>query len=194
MQIDIIKRGRYFFQGDICLVEADGVRSVWKDYRKFRGSLMAPIGVYLVARERAILNRLSGRFAPMYTHYPDALILSMTYIDGRAPTNGDAIPPGQMDALLDYLRESGICHNDLHRSNVVWDGQRISLIDFTSAVYFPKWMRWAGFSWLHERDRLHAYKVLRLSGASAPYAENPRWIRYLQRVWKAVYKRAPVEL
>lgn len=194
MRIEIIKQGRYFFQGDICFVEEAGCRLVWKDYRKFRGSLMAPVGLYLVARERSILRRLSGRFSPVFMPHPDPLILSMTYIEGRAPTTGDMVPRELIDALLDHLWVSGICHNDLHRSNVVWDGQQVFLVDFTSAIYFPKSMRWAGFSWLHKRDRLHAYKVLRMSGAIAPYAENPRWIRYLQRGWKAIYKKTPAEL
>jgi hypothetical protein len=189
MQIRIIKQGRQFFQGDVIAVEEAGTSAIWKDYRKFRGSPLLLLGLWLVRRERKFLNLMPRGTAPLPLAHPDPLVLAMEKIEGRIPQEGDKDVLPQMEALLSHLYRLGIAHNDLHRSNVLVQDGRFFLIDFAGALAFPSYLRWLGFAWLHQRDRHHAHKLAARCGASIQAAQNPAWLRSLQRMWRLIYKR-----
>lgn len=192
MQITTLKQGRQFFQADVLLVETESGRAVWKDYRKFGGTPLAPLGRWLVQREAGIVGRLPRGCAPQVMIHPDPLVLSMEYIDGRTPLPGDIGIWASLEEMLLILEQTGIVHNDLHRSNVMILNNRLILIDFTGAILFPRYLRWAGFRWLHQRDTVHAKKIAKRCGCSVEVAPNPAWLRAMQGAWRFVYRRREV--
>ena len=189
MNTHFIKQGRQFFQGDVLAVEEGGMPMIWKDYRKFRGTPLVLLGLWLVRRERQFLNRMPEGTVPVPLTHSDPLVLAMEKIEGRLLKEGDTEVVAHLDTLLAHLWRLGIAHNDLHRSNVLVRDGKIILIDFAGALFFPRHLRWLGLSWLHQRDKTHAYKLAARCGANIQAPRNPTWIRALQRTWRWIYKR-----
>ena len=121
-------------------VEARGGRAVVvKDFSGRSLPVRLLVGRPALAREERVYRRLAGLAgipACLGREGPDRLVLELapgTPLDRLRPGE---VPPAvfdDLDRLLGEIHERGVAVADLHRSNVLVDGERVHVIDFAIA-------------------------------------------------------------
>jgi serine/threonine protein kinase len=102
----------------------------------------------------------------------------------------------QLRGAVAALHAAGITHNDLHPANVLVCGTTPVLIDFTSAMRTPRWLRWLPLvRELRRSDLANVVKMRqRVTGeppdaCEAEMLAPPRWVDAIRLGWKRVYRR-----
>jgi serine/threonine protein kinase len=196
----VLKRGERLLEPDVYLTRMDGQPTVVKDYRRYRRTPLAPLARLLVRREARTLRRLRHwAHAPALTGVVDRMALAMEYVPGQplgsqGPVDGDTFR--RLRGVVAQLHANGYTHNDLHPANVMVDGDRVVLLDFTSALRVPRWL--ANLPVLRELrrgDLANAFKIeQRLTGRKpgqfvSSILADPRWVTTLRDGWKRAYSR-----
>ena len=161
-------------------------------------SLLARV---LVRREARVLRHLRGwRHAPALLGTLGGLALGIEFVPGVAlgevaTQTGDAVFQ-QLRGAVASLHAAGITHNDLHPANVLVAGTTPVLIDFTSALRTPRWLR--RIPLVRELRRSDLANVLKmqqritgqpLSDKEAQLLRPPGWVDAIRTGWKRVYRR-----
>jgi predicted Ser/Thr protein kinase len=84
-----------------------------------------------------LLQKYDTHFPKLITHSTDYIVLRFIRGDYITKTN---VPPDfgkQIDDIINILNMERICHNDLHRKQVLVENGILYLIDFANARFFP---------------------------------------------------------
>ena len=197
----LLKRGERLLEPDVYRTELDGRPAVVKDYRRYRGTPLSPVARLLVRREARVLRRLQGwKHAPALLGSLGGLALGMEYIPGDTLSAGvQGVSQEVFDQLqtaLTRLHAAGITHNDLHGTNVVVSAGVPVLLDFTSALRSPRWLRnWPISRQLRRSDMKNLVKMRQRLTGQKPSAEQaaalaePGWVQAVRNAWKRLYRR-----
>ena len=196
----LLKRGERLLEPVVYRTRVDGRQAVIKDYRRYRGTPLAPLARLLVRREARVLRQLAGwQHAPALLGVVGGLALCMEYVQGQTLSSlpvADGRLFDQLHQALERLHASGITHNDLHGTNVMVAAGVPVLIDFTSAWRTPRWRRNNPLArQLRRSDRKNLLKMRqRLTGEPIPpelaaRVAEPGWVRTLRSAWKRTYRR-----
>ena len=197
----LLKRGERLLEPDVYRTELDGRPAVVKDYRRYRGTPLAPVARLLVRREARVLERLKGwKHAPALLGTLGGLALGMEFIPGDTLSAGvQGVTQEVFDQLqnaLGRLHAAGITHNDLHGTNVVVSAGVPVLLDFTSAWRSPRWLRNGPISrQLRRSDMKNLVKMRQRLTGQRPSAEQvallaePGWVQAIRGTWKRLYRR-----
>lgn len=198
---NLLKRGERLLEPDVYRTELDGRPAVVKDYRRYRGTPLAPVARLLVRREARVLERLKGwKHAPALLGTLGGLALGMEFIPGDTLSAGvQGVTQEVFDQLqnaLGRLHAAGITHNDLHGTNVVVSAGVPVLLDFTSAWRSPRWLRNGPISrQLRRSDMKNLVKMRQRLTGQRPSAEQvallaePGWVQAIRSTWKRLYRR-----
>ncbi|MBD9537390.1 kinase [Stenotrophomonas sp. ATCM1_4] len=198
---NLLKRGERLLEPDVYRTELDGRPAVVKDYRRYRGTPLAPVARLLVRREARVLERLKGwKHAPALLGTLGGLALGMEFIPGDTLSAGvQGVTQEVFDQLqnaLGRLHAAGITHNDLHGTNVVVSAGVPVLLDFTSAWRSPRWLRNGPISrQLRRSDMKNLVKMRQRLTGQRPSAEQvallaePGWVQAIRGTWKRLYRR-----
>ncbi|MFT4248133.1 MAG: RIO1 family regulatory kinase/ATPase [Pseudomonas sp.] len=151
------------------------------------------------AHEHHCLRRLAGwGHAPTLFGTLGGLALGMEFIPGDTLSASEMVGQEvfqQLQAALRKLHSAGITHNDLHGTNVVVSAGVPVLIDFTSAMRVPRWLRRNPITrQLRRSDVANFQKMrLRLAGVmptteEAALSAEPAWVGRIRTGWKRVYR------
>ncbi len=196
----VLKHGTRFLEPDVYVARLGARQAVFKDYRRYRRTPLAPLARLLVRREARILDRLSGwGYAPALLGTIGGLVLGMEFIDGHALGRDVAMASDEvfrrLKAAVAALHAAGIAHNDLHGSNILVAGGVPMVVDFASALRMPGWLaRSALGRQLRRSDLANVVKMQsRLTGtppspAEAAVLAEPRWVRAIRSAWKRFYR------
>ncbi|MGB3392880.1 MAG: RIO1 family regulatory kinase/ATPase [Stenotrophomonas sp.] len=198
--VQLLKRGERLLEPDVYCTEFNGQPAVFKDYRRYRGTLLAPVAHLLVRREAGVLRRLRGwKHAPALLGTIGGLVLGMEFIPGDTLSSVQHASQEVFDQLqhaLARLHAAGITHNDLHGTNIVVSAGVPVLLDFTSAWRTPRWLRNGPISrQLRRSDMKNLVKMRQRLTGLAPTPEQaallaePGWVRTLRNAWKRLYRR-----
>jgi predicted Ser/Thr protein kinase len=196
----LLKRGERLLEPDVYRARINGRATVVKDYRRYRGTVLAPLARLLVLREARVLRQLSGwKHAPALVGVIGGLALGMEYVNGQTLSSlqaADAQIFDQLQGALDRLHASGITHNDLHGTNVMVAAGVPVLIDFTSAWRIPRWRRNNPIArQLRRSDYKNLLKMrARATGQKTPpelaaRVAEPHWVQLIRGGWKRAYSR-----
>ena len=196
----LLKRGERLLEPDVYRADIHGRIAVIKDYRRYRGTALAPFARLLVRREARMLRQLTGwKHAPALVGVIGGLALGMEYINGQTLSSlqiADAQVFDQLQKALDRLHEQGITHNDLHGTNVMVAAGVPVLIDFTSAWRTPRWRRNNLIArQLRRSDRKNLLKMrrrvtgLEVAPELAAQVAEPHWVSVIRTGWKRAYRR-----
>ena len=197
----LLKRGERLLEPDVYRTELDGRPAVVKDYRRYRGTPLSPVARLLVRREARVLKRLHGwKHAPALLGTLGGLALGMEFIPGDTLSAGvQGVSQevfDQLQSALARLHAAGITHNDLHGTNVVVSAGVPVLLDFTSALRAPRWLRnWPIFRQLRRSDMKNLVKMRQRLTGMKPSAEQaaalaePGWVQAVRNTWKRLYRR-----
>ena len=197
----LLKRGERLLEPDVYRARINGRLAVIKDYRRYRGTVLAPFARLLVRREARVLRQLAGwKHAPALLGVIGGLALGMEYVNGQTLSDIQAVGSDVFDQLqkaLDRLHADGITHNDLHGTNVmVAAGGVPVLIDFTSAWRTPRWRRNNPIArQLRRSDMKNLLKMRRrITGQAIPEelaakVAEPKWVQVIRNGWKNAYAR-----
>ena len=196
----LLKRGERLLEPDVYRTELNGRPAVVKDYRRYRGTPLSPVARLLVRREARVLRRLQGwKHAPALLGSLGGLALGMEYIPGDTLSAGvQGVSQEVFDQLqtaLTRLHAAGITHNDLHGTNVVVSAGVPVLLDFTSALRSPRWLRnWPISRQLRRSDMKNLVKMRQRLTGQKPSAEQaaalaePGWVQAVRNAWKRLYR------
>jgi len=198
--VQLLKRGERLLEPDVYCTEFNGQPAVFKDYRRYRGTLLAPVAHLLVRREAGVLRRLQGwKHAPALLGTIGGLALGMEFVPGDTLSSVQHAGQEVFDQLqqaLSRLHAAGITHNDLHGTNIVVSAGVPVLLDFTSALRTPRWLRNGPISrQLRRSDMKNLVKMRQRLTGLAPTPEQaallaePGWVRTLRNAWKRLYRR-----
>jgi len=196
----LLKRGERLLEPDVYRARINGRLAVIKDYRRYRGTALAPFARLLVRREARVLRQLAGwKHAPGLLGVIGGLALGMEYVNGQTLSSLQAADVQVFDQLhtaLQRLHEQGITHNDLHGTNVMVAAGVPVLIDFTSAWRTPRWRRNNPLARQLRRSDLKNLLKLRkratgveISSEQAAEVAEPRWVSTIRTGWKQTYQR-----
>jgi len=197
----LLKRGERLLEPDVYRTELDGRPAVVKDYRRYQGTPLSPVARLLVRREAKVLKRLQGwKHAPALLGTLGGLALGMEFIPGDTLSAGvQGVSQevfDQLQSALARLHAAGITHNDLHGTNVVVSAGVPVLLDFTSALRAPRWLRnWPIFRQLRRSDMKNLVKMRQRLTGMKPSAEQaaalaePGWVQAVRNTWKRLYRR-----
>lgn len=196
----LLKRGERLLEPDVYRAAIDGRIAVIKDYRRYRGTFLAPVARLLVRREARMLRQLAGwKHAPALVGVIGGLALGMEYINGQTLSSlqvADGRIFDQLHKALERLHEQGITHNDLHGTNVMVAAGVPVLIDFTSAWRTPRWRRNNPIArQLRRSDLKNLLKMRkRVTGVEVPpelaaKVAEPQWVSVIRSGWKRNYQR-----
>lgn len=198
---ELLKRGERLLEPDVYRARINGRLAVIKDYRRYRGTVLAPLARLLVRHEAQVLRQLAGwKHAPALLGVIGGFALGMEYVDGQTLSNLQAVSGEVFDQLqkaLERLHANGITHNDLHGTNVmVAAGGVPVLIDFTSAWRTPRWRRNNPIArQLRRSDLKNLLKMRRrVTGEPIPAelavkVAEPKWVQVIRNGWKQAYRR-----
>lgn len=200
----MLKHGTRLLEPDVYRTRLGGQATVVKDYGRYKSTLLAPIAQLMVRHEARILRQLAGwRHAPTLLGTLGSLALGMEFIPGDTLSASTVVGQEvfqQLQAALRRLHSSGITHNDLHGANVVISGGVPVLIDFTSALKVPRWLRRNPISHqLCRRDVANFHKLRQRIAGIAPSADEvaqdtePAWVSRIRRGYKHLYRRVKGE-
>lgn len=196
----LLKRGERLLEPDVYLTRVDDAPAVVKDYGRYRRTPLAPLARVLVRREARHLRRLRGwAHAPMLVGVVGGLALAMEFVPG-GPLGGEAAANDEtfrrLRGAVAQLHASGYTHNDLHPANVMVDGDRVVLLDFTAALRVPRWLSNVPLlRELRRGDLANAFKIeQRLTGRQpgqfvSSVLADPRWVTAVRDGWKRAYRR-----
>lgn len=196
----MLKRGTRLLEPDVYVAWAGSRRAVFKDYRRYRRTPLAPLARLLVRREARILDRLHGwGYAPALLGTIGGLVLGMEFIDGQVLGHDMAMASDEifrrLKSAVATLHAAGIAHNDLHRSNILVSGGVPRVVDFASALLMPAWLAHSPLGrQLRRSDLANVVKLqARLTGtlpspAEAAALAEPRWVRAIRNAWKRLYR------
>lgn len=196
----LLKRGERLLEPDVYRARINGRLAVIKDYRRYRGTVLAPFARLLVRREARVLRQLAGwKHAPALLGVIGGLALGMEYVNGQTLSSlqaADAQVFDQLHKALERLHQQGITHNDLHGTNVMVAAGVPVLIDFTSAWRTPRWRHNNPLARQLRRSDLKNLLKLRkrATGAEVPSElaaslAEPGWVRVIRQGWKQAYRR-----
>ena len=197
----LLKRGERLLEPDVYRARINGRLAVIKDYRRYRGTALAPFARLLVRREARVLRQLAGwKHAPALLGVIGGLALGMEYVNGQTLSDIQAVGSDVFDQLqkaLDRLHADGITHNDLHGTNVMVAASGVPvLIDFTSAWRTPRWRRNNPIArQLRRSDMKNLLKMRRrITGQAIPEelaakVAEPKWVQVIRNGWKNAYAR-----
>jgi predicted Ser/Thr protein kinase len=134
-------------KADVCLLECEGHKAVFKDYRR-KSWPVRWLGAWQLAREERAYSKLAGLPGiPRSYGQPDRWSILLEYIEGDRLSALRTNEQYDMGALLTELQQvietmqaAGLTHNDLRcRENILVRERdhRIFLIDFSGALNFP---------------------------------------------------------
>lgn len=196
----LLKRGERLLEPDVYRTELNGRPAVVKDYRRYQGTPLSPLARLLVRREAKVLKRLQGwKHAPALLGTLGGLALGMEFIPGDTLSAGvQGVTQEVFDQLqnaLARLHAAGITHNDLHGTNVVVSAGVPVLLDFTSALRSPRWLRnWPISRQLRRSDMKNLVKMRQRLTGQQPSAEQaaalaePGWVQAVRNAWKRLYR------
>lgn len=196
----LLKQGTRLLEPDVYRTHLNGQLAVVKDYSRYKWTPLAPIARLMVRHEAKMLRRLSGwKHAPALLGTLGGLALGMEFIPGDTLSASAAVEQDvfqQLQVALRKLHSAGITHNDLHGTNVVVSAGVPVLIDFTSAMRVPRWLRRNPISRQLLRGDVANFQKMRqrLAGVAptpeeAAMAAEPRWVRGIRDGWKRFYQR-----
>lgn len=197
----MLKRGERLLEPDVYRIELGGRAAVVKDYRRYQGTPLSLVARLLVRREARLLRRLHGwKHAPALLGTLGGLALGMEFIPGdtlSASVQGVTHEVfDQLHAALARLHDAGITHNDLHGTNVMVSAGVPVLLDFTSAMRSPRWLRNGVIArQLRRSDMKNLVKMRQRLTGRRPSAEQaallaePAWVQALRGAWKRLYRR-----
>ena len=115
-------------------------------------------------------------------------------LGGEAAANDETFR--RLRGAVAQLHASGITHNDLHGTNVVVSAGVPVLLDFTSALRSPRWLRnWPISRQLRRSDMKNLVKMRQRLTGQKPSAEQaaalaePGWVQAVRNAWKRLYRR-----
>ena len=195
----LLKRGERLLEPDVYLTCLDNVPTVMKDYSRYRRTPLAPLARLLVRREARTLRRLRGwAHAPMLLGIVGGLALAMEFVPGEplgSQARVDEDTFRRLRGAVVHLHANGITHNDLHPANIMVDGERVVLLDFTASLRLPRWMRNAPLlRELRRGDLANALKIEQRLPGRAPggytssVLADPRWVTAVRGGWKRLYR------
>jgi len=196
----VLKRGTRFLEPDVYVARLGARQAVFKDYRRYRWTPLAPLARLLVRREARILGRLRGwGYAPALLGTIGGLVLGMEFIDGQVLGRDVAMVSDEvfrrLKSAVATLHAAGIAHNDLHSSNILVSGGMPKVVDFASALSMPAWLaRSALGRQVRRSDLANVVKMQsRLTGAAPSRTEaavlaEPHWVRAIRSAWKRLYR------
>jgi RIO-like serine/threonine protein kinase len=196
----LLKEGTRLLEPNVYRTHLNGQIAVVKDYSRYKWTPLAPIARLMVRHEARMLRRLAGwKHAPALLGTLGGLAVGMEFIPGDTLSASAAVGQDvfqQLQSALSKLHSAGITHNDLHGTNVVVSAGVPVLIDFTSAMRFPRWLRRNPISHQLRRSDVANFQKMRLRLAGvAPSAEEaaqtrePRWVSGIRNGWKRFYQR-----
>ncbi|MGX9718676.1 kinase [Stenotrophomonas acidaminiphila] len=198
---NLLKRGERLLEPDVYRTELEGRPAVVKDYRRYRGTPLAPVARLLVRHEARVLKHLEGwKHAPALLGTLGGLALGMEFIPGDTLSAGvQGVTQEVFDQLqgaLNRLHAAGITHNDLHGTNVVVSAGVPVLLDFTSAWRSPRWLRNGPINrQLRRSDMKNLVKMRQRLTGQRPSVEQaallaePGWVQAIRGAWKRLYRR-----
>jgi predicted Ser/Thr protein kinase len=157
-------------------------------------------------REEKALRALEGiDGVPLFVARPDADALVMTQVPGTSAFDLGEVPLSEatvrrLESLVIELHRRGVTHGDLHRDNILVDGERVYLVDWaTSCAWgtaprnFKAWMR-------GECERLDSRAVAKFKLRHAPHLLSEgerrllceggtrlyRFVKGFRRAWQRV--------
>jgi len=196
----LLKRGERLLEPDVYLTRLHGQPTVVKDYSRYRRTPLAPVARMLVRREARTLRRLRDwAHAPMLTGIVGGLALAMEFVPGQ-PLGSQAKVDDEvfrrLRGVVAQLHANGYTHNDLHPANVMVDGDRVVLLDFTAALRVPRWLsNMPVMRELRRGDLANALKIeQRMTGRKpgqfvSSVLADPRWVTAVRDAWKSFYRR-----
>lgn len=195
----VLKRGERLLEPDVYLACVDNQPTVIKDYGRYRHTWLAPFARLLVRREARALRRLRDwAHAPVLLGIAGGLALMMEFVPGQplgSQSQVDDETFRRLRGAIAGLHAAGFTHNDLHPANVMVDGQRLVLLDFTSALHLPRWLRNAPvLRELRRSDLANTLKIeQRLTGRApsqlrAAAVADPDWVTAIRVGWKRFYR------
>src|SRR3546814_9836439 len=115
----MLKHGTRLLEPDVYVARVGPRRAVFKDYRRYRRTPLAPLARLLVRHESRVLERLSGwGYAPALLGTIGGLVLGMEFIDGRVLGRDVGMVSDEvfrrLRSAITTLHAAGIAHNDLH--------------------------------------------------------------------------------
>jgi serine/threonine protein kinase len=195
----LLKEGTRLLEPDVYRTHLHGRPAVIKDYGRYRRTPLAPLARMLARREARTLRRLRGwAHAPVSLGMVGSLALAMEFVPGT--TLGAQAAPDEdtfrrLRGVVAQLHANGITHNDLHPANIMVDGERVVLLDFTAALRTPRWLRNVPLlRELRRSDLANAFRIeQRLTGRKpggyvASVLANPRWVGLVRDAWKRFYR------
>ncbi len=196
----MLKHGTRLLEPDVYVARVGTRQAVFKDYRRYRWTPLAPLARVLVRREARILERLRGwGYAPALLGTIGGLVLGMEFIDGQVLGRDVAMVSDEvfrrLKSAVATLHAAGIAHNDLHGSNILVSGGMPHVVDFASALLMPAWLARSPLGrQLRRSDLANVVKLqARLTGtlpspAEAAVLAEPRWVRTIRNAWKRMYR------
>ena len=200
VDLRILKHGTRLLEPDVYVARVGARQAVFKDYRRYKWTPLAPLARLLVRHEARVLERLSGwGYAPALLGTIGGLVLGMEFIDGRVLGRDVAMVSDEvfrhLKSAVATLHAAGIAHNDLHNSNILVSGGVPKVIDFASALLMPAWLARSPLGrQLRRSDLANVVKMQsRLTGTAPSRAEaavlaEPRWVRTIRGAWKRMYR------
>lgn len=196
----LLKQGTRLLEPNVYRTHLNGQVAVVKDYSRYRWTLLAPVARLMVRHEAKMLRRLSGwKHAPALLGTLGGLALGMEFIPGDTLSASEMVGQEvfqQLQTALRKLHSAGITHNDLHGTNVVVSAGVPVLIDFTSAMRFPRWLRRNPvLRQLRRSDEANFQKMRQCLAGVAPTPEEaamtaePAWVSRIRRGYKRFYNR-----
>ena len=196
----MLKHGTRLLEPDVYRTHLDGQTAVVKDYSRYKWTPLAPIARLMVRHEARMLRRLTGwEHAPALIGTLGGLALGMEFIPGDTLSVSAAVGQDvfqQLQTALRRLHSAGITHNDLHGTNVVVSAGVPVLIDFTSAMRVPRWLRRNPISRQLRRSDVANFQKMRhrLAGVAptaeeAALAAEPVWVSHVRTGYRRMYRR-----
>ncbi|KRG71919.1 kinase [Pseudoxanthomonas dokdonensis] len=200
-RVQLLKRGERLLEPDVYVTCLDDQPAVVKDYSRYRWTPLSLVARWLVRREASVLRRLAGwRHAPALLGTLGGLVLGIELVPGQ-PLGSAGMEVGeeifrQLRAAVAHLHAVGILHNDLHGANVMVGAGSLVLIDYTSAIRVPRWMRRLPIvRQLRRSDLANTLKMQsRAAGQAMPMRwhatlSEPAWVSGARAGWKRFYRR-----
>src|SRR5690606_33028926 len=196
----MLKHGTRLLEPDVYVARVGTRQAVFKDYRRYRWTPLAPLARLLVRHEARVLDRLSRwGYAPALLGTIGGLVLGMEFIDGKVLGREVRRVSGEVFRRLRHavatLHAAGVAHNDLHGANILVSGGVPRVVDFASALLMPAWLARSPLGrQLVRSDLANVAKLqMRLTGTAPSPREaaalaEPRWVRTIRNAWKRLYR------
>src|SRR3546814_19910934 len=115
----MLKHGTRLLEPDVYVARVGARQAVFKDYRRYKWTPLAPLARLLVRHEARVLDRLSGwGYAPALLGPVGGLLLGMEFINGRVLGHDVAMVSDEVFRQLRSadatLPAAALAHNDLH--------------------------------------------------------------------------------